>query len=120
MFRRLAVLALTLFVAAFSVVACPAGAFACGQGKRMAGCCDDVTMSSGACCCSGASSRANPAAAPSLLERDTVKHLLVPVLGVVSLVALTMPVSGPGVPALGRHGLAPPDTPVRRHTLLLI
>lgn len=120
MSRRLGVLVLLIAVSLSGSATCPRGAIACSMMQpAVHDCCKHrTTLRADDCCCKAAHQLTSQAISTAP-QRDTVSGRLV--------AALLHPVpcwaaAGGGLSAgnpLG-HGVAPPDTPITQHTLLLL
>jgi hypothetical protein len=120
MARRLAVLVLTTIIAFAGVVTCPRGLVACTVGQQaVRDCCRHQTNLRNADCCCGGAHRTASQATDTALQPHQVSFTCI----AASLHLATLAIAATGTPTAWhqlRHGLAPPDTPITQHTLLLL
>ncbi|MBI3782998.1 MAG: hypothetical protein HY270_06315 [Deltaproteobacteria bacterium] len=98
----------------------PRGALACMVAQQAArDCCKHhPTLRANDCCCRGANAASPLPVASNATQTDHSGKLFVAVLPASALA--TAATSSEPVRRLYQHGLAPPDTPITRHILLLL
>ena len=118
MSRRLGPLLLALLLAATSIGVCARGVRACSMPPAAShDCCSGKSLWANDCCCAGKAQRSAAVPDNGLTQASSTSVVLAS--GPAVLPAVPAALSSPTSVVLAR-AFAPPDTPVSRHTSLLL